>query len=149
MKMKTGTIVLVTDGAKMLLLRNEGDAVYPELTVVAHRELVNPPNREQMSDAPGLSFSSMGTGRSAYQEADPHQEREDRFAAESAAALAAAVGENDGDVIVVAPPATLSVLRRHYDRATRARLRAEIDKDLTGHPVSEITRLISGQKSSH
>lgn len=138
--------MLVADGARMLLLRNAGDATYPELDVIVHRSIDNPPNREQMSDAPGLSFSSMGQGRSAYQEADPHQEIEDRFAAESAAALAKAVAENDGDVIVVAPPDTLGVLRRHYDRATQERLLAEIDKDLTGHPVPEITRLISARE---
>lgn len=142
MKITAGTIVLVADGAKMLLLRNIGDAVYPELDVIAHRTLDNPPNREQMSDAPGLSFSSMGTGRSAYQEANPHQEREDRFAEEAAIALATAVKEDEGDIIVVAPPDTLGILRHHYDRATTERLVTEIDKDLTGHPVPEITRLI-------
>lgn len=145
MKIAAGTIVLVADGAKMLLLRNDGDAIYPELDVIAHRTIDNPPNREQMSDAPGLSFSSMGTGRSAYQEADAHQAREDRFAVETAAALTEAVGKNEGDVIVVAPPDTLSVLRRYYDRVTGARLVTEIDKDLTGHPVPEITRLLMAQ----
>jgi protein required for attachment to host cells len=145
MKIGAGTIVLVADGAKMLLLRNIGDAIYPELDVVAHRTIDNPPNREQMSDAPGLSFSSMGTGRSTYEEGDPHREREDRFAAEAAAALAKAVKEDEGDIIVVAPPDTLSVLRHHYDRVTTAKLVTEIDKDLTGHPVPAITRLILAQ----
>ncbi len=145
MKIAAGTIVLVADGAKMLLLRNDGDAVYPQLDVIGHRTIDNPPNREQMSDAPGLSFSSVGTGRSAYQEGDPHQEREDRFAVEAATALAKAVGESDGDVIVVAPPDTLGVLRRHYDGVTEARLITEIDKDLTDHPVPEITRLLMAQ----
>lgn len=145
MKIGAGTIVLVADGAKMLLLRNIGDAVYPELDVIAHRTIDNPPNREQMSDAPGLSFSSMGTGRSTYQEGNPHQEKEDRFAAEAAAALTKAVKEDEGDVIVVAPPNTLGVLRHHYDRVTTQRLITEIDKDLAGHPVPEITRLILAQ----
>ena len=45
-------------------------------------------------------------------------------------------------MVVVAPPHTLSVLRHHYEPAVKARLVAEIDKDLTKHPVSEITRLI-------
>jgi protein required for attachment to host cells len=87
----------------------------------------------------------MGTGRSTYEEGDPHREREDRFAAEAAAALAKAVKEDEGDIIVVAPPDTLSVLRHHYDRVTTAKLVTEIDKDLTGHPVPAITRLILAQ----
>jgi protein required for attachment to host cells len=44
----------------------------------------------------------------------------------------------------VAPPHTLAVLRRHYDRTVKQRLIAEIDKDLTKHPVEEITRLVVG-----
>lgn len=140
MKLKAGTILLVTDGAKMLLLQNKGDALSPELAVIAHRTIDNPPNRDQMSDAPGLSFSSTERGRSTYQEADPHQQAEDRFAIEAAATLGDAVAQNDSDVMVVAPPRTLSILRRHYDSATRKRLVVEIDKDLTGHPVPEITR---------
>lgn len=143
MKLTAGMIVLVTDGAKMLLLKNNGDAIDPELAVMAHRTIDNPPNRDQMSDAPGLTFSSMGHRRSTYGEADPHQQAEDHFTAASAAALAQAVQDQDGKVVVVAPPATLSVLRRHYDRATQDRLVAEIEKDMTGHPVADITRLVS------
>lgn len=143
MKLTAGMIVLVTDGAKMLLLKNEGDAINPELAVISQRAIDNPPNRDQRSDAPGVAFSSMGHRRSTYEEADPHQRAEDDFTAGSAAALAQVVQENDGKVVVVAPPATLSVLRRHYDRATQERLVAEIDKDLTRHPVRDITRLIS------
>jgi len=33
-------------------------------------------------------------------------------------------------------------LRRHYDRSVKERLVAEIDKDLTKHPIEEITRLV-------
>ena len=146
MKINTGTIVLVVDGSKRLLLKNIGDDVYPKLEVIAHQEINNPPNRDQLSDAPGLSFQSMGTGRNAYEKSDPHQEKEDLFAIEAASVLAKAASENDDKIIVVAPPRTLSVLRHHYDRATKNRLLAEIDKDLTKHPVLEITRLIAAHQ---
>jgi protein required for attachment to host cells len=141
MKLRNGTIVLVADGSKMLLLRNNGDATFPELQVIAHCEIVNPTSHEQMSDAPGVTFSSH-TRRSAYPAKDPHQEAEDRFAAEVAGKLGKHVAEEKGEVVVVAPPHMLSVLRHHYEPAVKARLVAEIDKDLTKHPVSEITRLI-------
>ena len=48
MKLRNGTIVLVADGSKMLLLRNNGDATFQELQVIAHREIVDPPSHEQM-----------------------------------------------------------------------------------------------------
>lgn len=148
MKIAPGAILLIADGAKMLLLKNSGDAVYPILEVIAHRTIDNPPNREQLADAPGLSFSSSGSGRNTMQRSDPHQEREDTFAIEAAAALASVVHEQANDVIVVAPPSTLGVLRLHYDRATQKKLKVEIDKDLTKHPVSEIARLICAEQFS-
>ncbi|EQB02186.1 Host attachment protein [Sphingobium baderi LL03] len=149
MILKAGTIVLVTDGAKMLLLKNKGDAAFPDLAVIASRTLDNPPNREQMSDAPGLSFSSMGHRRSTYGEPDPHQQAENLFAANSAAALAQAARENESELVVVAPPATLSILRQHYARETQERLAAEIAKDLTGHSVPHITKILSAWESAN
>ena len=38
MRITNGTCILVTDGSKMLLFRNEGDADYPKLTRVAKTE---------------------------------------------------------------------------------------------------------------
>lgn len=146
MKIAAGAIILVVDGAKMLLLRNSSDAAYPELEVIGHWTVDNPPNHEQMSDAPGLNFSSMGAGRNTYDEGDPHEDVKDRFATKSAIMLARAARENDGDIIVVAPPDTIGHLRQHYDRAVEKRLLAEIGNDLTGLPVPEITRLISAHR---
>ncbi|KEQ52927.1 host attachment family protein [Sphingobium chlorophenolicum] len=143
MKIAYGTILLVTDGSRMLVMRNEGDALYPELSVVAHREIDNPPNREHLTDAPGVSFSSRGGTRSSYQQADIHQLREDRFAIEAAEALAETAAGHEAEIIVVAPPATLHVLRDHYTPAIRNRLIAEVDKDLVKHPAAEIVHILT------
>lgn len=145
MKLKAGTIVLVADGARFLLLRNEGDAIKPALKVIEQRTFENPANRQILADAPGVGGSAAAFGRDTFDKADPHQENENRFAADAARALGSAVEQSDGDLIVAAPPATLGVLRRHYDRAVKARLKAEIDKDFTKHTVEEITRLILAQ----
>lgn len=143
MKIAYGTILLVTDGSKMLVMRNEGDALYPELSVIKHREIDNPPNRQQLTDAPGVSVSSVGSIRNSYQQADTHQLRENHFAVEAAAALAEAAAGHDVDIIVIAPPATLHVLRDHYTPAVEKRLIAEVDKDLVKHPSAEIVRLLT------
>ena len=143
MKLRSGTIVLVADGSKMLLLRNRGDEQFPDLRVVGKREIANPPSHEQMSDAPGVVFSSHGFGRSAYPAEDPHEEAAEQFAVETAGELAEYCDKEAGDVVVVAPPDTLGVLRRHYAPSVKHRLVAEIDKDLTKHPVPEIAKLIA------
>lgn len=147
MRLEHGMIMLVADGSRMLLLRNEGDEVFPDLRVIAHRGFENLPNRDLMTDAPGVSHAKGYRGRATFEEADPHRANQDRFVAEAASALGKTARKNHGDLVVVAPPHTLGVLRQHYDRTVKARLVAEIAKDLTKHPVDEITRLIVSQRA--
>lgn len=135
-------VVLVADGSRMLLLRNHGDDAIPDFRLIEHRQLDNPPNRELLSDAPGLGFSVGYPGRDAFAKSDPHQANEDHFLAQAAEALSA-IADSAAGLAVVAPPHALGELRRHYDARTRKALVAEIDRDLVKHPVDEITRLLS------
>jgi protein required for attachment to host cells len=135
---------MVTDGAKMLFFRNEGDAEFPKLEVERKREQDNPANRDQKSDAAGSTHQSAGYGGSAMEEADFHQQEEDRFAAETADFLKKRALRNEFEhLIIVAPPRTLGELRKHYHKEVEKRLSGEIAKDLTGHPVEEIEKIIS------
>jgi protein required for attachment to host cells len=43
-------------------------------------------------------------------------------------------------IIVAAPPRTLAELRSHFSDAVKQRILAEVNKDLTKHPVYEIER---------
>ncbi len=133
------TFVVVADGRKMLFFRNDGDAQNPNLVVERKREQENPADGDQSTDRPGRSFSSVGPGRSAYEETDFHQLEEDRFAAETAELLKKRALNNDFEkLIIVAPPKTLGELRKHYHKEVESRLIGEIDKTLTGHPVEDI-----------
>lgn len=144
MQIPHDAFVVVADGRKMLLLRNEGDAQYPNLIVERKREQDNPANRDQVTDAPGTSFSSVGSGRSSFAETDFHQMEEDRFAAETAEMLKKRALNNDFEsLIIIAPPRTLGELRKHYHKEVSARLAGEIDKDLTGHTVSDIEEAVA------
>ncbi|MHA3841239.1 host attachment family protein [Sphingomonas aestuarii] len=133
------TFIVVADGRKMLFFRNDGDAQNPNLVVERKREQDNPSDGDQGTDRPGRSFSSVGPGRSAYEETDFHQLEEDRFAAETAELLKKRALNNDFEkLIIVAPPKTLGELRKHYHKEVESRLIGEIDKSLTGHPVEDI-----------
>lgn len=146
MHMPNETFVVVADGQKALFFRNEGDNEYPRLEIARKREHADPYDREIKTDAPGRSFSSVGSARSAMDEPDFHQQAEDRFAAATADLLRERALANDFDkLIIVAPPRTLGELRKHYHKEVEARLIGEIDKDLTGHPVDEIERIILAQ----
>ncbi len=142
MQLKHGTTLLVADGSQMLVLRNTGDTVSPELSVIQHRAVDSLANREILSDAPGVSFSSMGHGHDTHGQNDAHQQMEDRFIAEAVGALAQTAAGTDDDLIIVAPPTALGVLRSQIGPALQKRVIAEIAKDLTNHPVDEIARLL-------
>lgn len=135
--------VLVVDGRKSLLFKNEGDAKFPNLCVAAHSEQVSPATRDQGTSPPGTTHSSVGPGRSGYEQTDLHQLDEDRFAADAAEMLKNEVlaGRIDA-LIVVAAPRTLGELRKHYHGEVSKRLLGEIPKDLTGRPADEIETII-------
>lgn len=143
MQVPHNAMVVVADGRKMLFLRNEGDAVHLNLQVERKRVQDNPPDREQGTDTPGRSFSSVGPGRSAYEETDFHQLEEDRFAAETVELLKKRALNNDFEsLIIIAPPRTLGELRKHYHKEVSERLTGEIDKTLTGHPIPDIEQAL-------
>ena len=75
-------------------------------------------------------------------ETDFHQADEDRFAIAAAGRLAARAGAGMG-LIVVAPPHTLGVLRKHYAAPVRAAIVAEIDKDYAGRPAADVAALLA------
>lgn len=143
MKLVRDTCVVVLDGEKALFFRNGGFADVPNLEL--EREIVqdNPPDREQGSDQPGRAFSSVGPGRSAFDETNFHLLEQERFAVQMAELLKKRALNNEFDkLIVVAPPRTLGAMRKHYHKQVEQRLVGEIGKDLTGHPVSEIEKII-------
>lgn len=137
-------LILVADGQKFLFLRNEGDLNQPVIKVEASGEQPGQPTHALGSDQPGRAFSSIGSMRSAMEQTDFHQIEKDQFAARTATLLAERARAGDFEkLIVVAPPRTLAELRKHYDPAVTARLLAEVDKDLTKHPVHEIAQILS------
>jgi len=146
MRIDNGTLILAADGAKMLILRNDGDAKYPVLATVAHAEAENPPSHEQGTDAPGRAFSSVDGRRSAVGETDWHQQAEDQFAGRALAALEDAADAEEGGIVVIAPPRMLGELRRQYSNAIRRRLIAEIDKDVANRTSDDIARAIAAHE---
>lgn len=143
MRLPHDAVVLVADGRKMLFLRNEGDSVSPNLVVEHAEEQANPKDSDQKSDAPGLSYSSVGSGRSTMDEVDFHQQAEDRFAADAGAILQRRALANEFEsLIVIAPPRMLGELRKLYHGEVSSRLIGELDKDLTRHPIPEIESAI-------
>jgi protein required for attachment to host cells len=141
--LKHGTWILIADGARALLLRNEGHALKPKFTLLQRYEQQNPPTREQGTDRPGRT-NDAGTHKSAMEPTDWHQIAEDRFVHEIADVLQAAFHRHEFEsLIIAAPPAALGEMRKALAPQVRERVVSEINKDLTHFEGRELEEAIS------
>lgn len=137
------TEICVADGRKLLLLVNVGDTKFPDLQVIREDVQDLPPAHEQGTDRPGRSFQSSGERRSSYEETDFKQLAEDRFAAEVSDILKKRVlGGKTERLVVIAPPATLGEMRKHYHKEVSGRIVAEIAKEATNLPPDAIAAMV-------
>ncbi len=137
-------LVLIGDGQKALFLRNTGTAQQVKLEVEHILEQDNPATREQGTDRPGRSVSTIGTARSAVEEVDWHHIAKERFAGEIAEALYRHAHDNRFDkLVVIAPAKILGNLRKAFHAEVTDRIVGEIPKELTSHPIAQIERLVA------
>lgn len=135
------THILVVDGTRMQILRNQGQGARLDLVPVCEASQSNPASHVLEADAPGRTHESAGPGGHAYPAADKHQHAEDSFITAALDRLLDTAGHNDG-LIIIAPPKALGHLRGLFDNALRARVIGEINKDLAHRPVDEIAMFL-------
>ncbi|WP_024510998.1 host attachment family protein [Bradyrhizobium sp. ARR65] len=140
LKIPHNAFVFVGDGRKALFLRNEGDEKFPNLKTENVFANENPPTHEQGNEEPGRVSKALESGqRSAVEPVDWHQIEEHRFTRKVAAAMEQVVRTRKVPaLVVVAPPKTLADLRNAFHEDIKSRVIAEINKDLTKHPIGEI-----------
>ncbi|NWL75236.1 host attachment protein, partial [Bradyrhizobium elkanii] len=132
-------LVLVGDGRKALLLRNEGDYQFPNLKAEAVFEDQNPPTHLQGTDRPGHFIKGIVSGqRGAVEPTDWHELEEYRFTRRIARAAEEIVRRRTTAFVIAAPPRTLAQLRATLATDVKRHIIAEIPKDLTRLPVGEI-----------
>lgn len=142
---RNGEWVVVCDGAKALVLENAGDAKFPNLKTLEVFEQKDPPTRELGTEKPGRTMSSVGHGRSAYQQTDWHDQAEQDFLSALVHHLDQALSAGKTkSMIIVAPPRALGVLRQTYTGAVKSAVRAELDKDFVKMPIDEIEKHLTG-----
>ena len=137
-------LVLIGDRQQALVLRNKGTAHQVKLEVEQILQQDNPATREQGTDRPGRSVSTIGTARSAVEEVDWHHIAKERFAGEIAEALYRHAHDNHFDkLVVIAPAKILGNLRKAFHAEVTDKIVGEISKELTSHPIPQIERLIA------
>ena len=146
MKLPNRTLVLVADGRKLLLLRNHGDEAHVDLRTEAHDEQESRKDGDIKTDQAGQSAGPAGTGMpgGTMGETDFAQQAEDRWAADAGALLRQRVLANDFDnLVVIAAPKTLGVLRKHYHKEVESRLLGELAKEMTDRPIADIEKMLA------
>ena len=141
----TGAWVVVCDGGKALILENSGSPTAVKLDTREVREHDNAPTHQQGTDRPGRVHQAVGDARSAVEQADWHDEAEHVFLESLARRLDAAIAAGEtSDLIIIAAPRALGMLRLTYSPAIRRVLRGEIDKDYVKVPIREIEKHLAG-----
>jgi protein required for attachment to host cells len=142
MQIAHDTIVMVADGEKLLLFRNEGDEKFAVLKTVAHEEVPHAATHEQGSDRPGHSVANAGQRRSSYEDTDWHDQDEQRFARHAAETLERAAGQSQADIVLIAAPRALGEMRKHIPARLSERIVAEIPKDMVRRETDDIVEVI-------
>lgn len=141
LSIRSGDLVVVSDGRKALILENAGDEVYPNLKTKEVHEHTDAPNRLLNTDKPGRGFQAAGsTIRSAMEQTDRHEEEEHGFVSAVMGRVHELVTEGTKGLVVVAPPHVLGTIRKLRTAAVEAATLAEIGHDLTHLPVYEIEK---------
>jgi protein required for attachment to host cells len=147
MALPNQALVLVADGKKMLFLRNHGDPNQIDLRTEAHDEREDRKDHEIKTDAPGAIGQSAGySGRVAYEETDFHQQEEDLWIKDAAEELKKRALRNDfDDLVIVAPPKALGVMRKELHKEVERRILFTCNKEMSGRPIPDIEELLVGE----
>lgn len=142
---KQVTWILVTDGgrAKVFLSAGEG-----RLEMLHEAAIDHPASRDIVSDRPGRTFDSAGTGRHAMEPpSDPHDRAESEFIRSVASHVETACGNNEFDnLVVVAAPRALGDLRAACSKRLKAAISEEIAKDVTNMSTPELQKFMRQQE---
>lgn len=142
--MPKDTWVLVCDGARAQILRNDGDAARLDLHPVSVFSEPHAPARDLGSDRPGRVVQSVGSARSATEETDWHEQAEVDFLKKIAHELdAAVVSHKVQKLVVVAPPRAMGLLRTIFTDGVKAVIKGEVTKDLSKLSPHEIAEHLS------
>lgn len=140
------TWILIANGANARVLEHDGPG--KGLSAVAGLKFGQEPLKSQeiVTDRPGRSFSSVGSGRSAYQPpTDPVDYREQRFVESVVEQLDEHLRNGAFDrLIIAADPTSLGNIRGKLSKQVQDTIVAELPKDLTNTPTPKLAAHFDG-----
>jgi len=142
MKIDHRVMVVALNGRKMVVLRNEGDARYPALEVVLHREAETPRTADQGKARPGQTTATAGTRPSALEGNDLHEEEEVKFVSAATESLSRSGTSTDAKIILLADPKSLGRFRKFCDDHLAGRIIAEIPQNVAHRTTDAIAKTV-------
>lgn len=132
-------LVLACDGARAVILRNDGFADALNLTTVVVLDEPHPATRDQGSDRPGRLQQRLNGPRSTTADTDWHEEAERAFLQTVAHCMSEITrAEPPPAVVIAAPPKALGILRKAMPQALRELVTGEIQRDFAHLSNAEI-----------
>lgn len=134
------TWVLVADSSRARIFKADGpSAALREIETLAHPES-RLHEQKLTSDLPGKSFDSHGQGRHAMEaKMSPKQQERLNFVNQICNRLDSAVGQGRyQQLILVATPSLLGLLRKHVGTDTEKRITYQLDKNIAQLSAEQI-----------
>lgn len=137
-------LIVVADSARARLCSTDANSQ----RLVETETLVNPgvrlPSREVVSDRPGRTFDRSGGARHAMVEpTDAKTKSVNLFSDQVSERIKMLVKKSQfKNIVIVAAPKTLGMLRQKLDPSSRALVTCEINKDLTASDIETIERMV-------
>lgn len=144
---KKETWFVVADGMRARILRRTDDRrLVPATDHDLYDAAVHGFARDLKSDAPGRVFDTGSGARHAVEPRhDPHEFEKERFGKYVASVInEAAARDAFEQLVLVAPPRALGVLRAALDERARGRILEEVPKDLTRAPLDRLAEHLAG-----
>ena len=139
-ELTNGTWIVVADSEKALLMRNLTDHADPNFKVIAREEQ---PEVADNADRPGRRADTGAGQSSAMEQADWHVLARDKFAKELAEILYGHAHKGAYEQLVIAAaPELLGKLRDELHAEVKAKVVAEIPKNMANQTVRDLERLI-------
>lgn len=139
-----GSLIVVADGEKAMILENTGSTTEPRLVVLEKVEQELEANREIGTDRPGRIPDTGHSQLSAMEQTDYQRIAKERFITQLAERLNARSDKNRGRrIVLAAPPQSLAILREELSKPVLDAVIAELPKTLTQHPLDKIGKLVA------
>lgn len=142
--MKTTWVLVAESGRARIFAWSPRTGRLSEMLDLVHPRSRHHP-RDITTDLPGRSFDSLGGARHAMEPAtDPKRHEAETFAREIAGHLERAGGQQRyEELVLIAPPRFLGLLREHLGDAARTRVSREIHKNLARADADAVRQAIS------